>query len=49
MDELQFSEWVDMLGRVTLGIDTRVVNEITPLEEDQTKISTYYDHIYNLV
>ena len=32
-----------------LGSDMSMVNEITPLEENQTKISTDYDHISDLV
>ena len=44
-DECELSEWVDTWHRVTLGTDMSLVNEITPLEENQTKISMGYDHI----
>lgn len=47
-DECQFSKWVDTWDRVTLGIYMCVFNEITPLEDDKTKISIDYDHISDL-
>ena len=48
-DECQLSEWVDTWNQVTHGIDMSVVNEITPLEKNQTEISVDYDHISDLV
>ena len=48
-DECQLLEWVDTWHRVTLGTDMILVNEITPLEENQTEISMDYDHILDLV
>ena len=34
---------------MTFGIDLKGVNEIDHLEDDQTYISTNYDHISNLI
>ena len=34
---------------LTLGIDLKGVNEIDHLEDDQTYISTDYDHISDLI
>ena len=48
-DECELSEWVDTWHRVTLGTDMCLVNEITPLEENETEISMDYDHISDLV
>ena len=48
-DECELSEWVDTWHRVTLGTDMSLVNEITPLEENETEISIDYDHILDLL
>ena len=40
---------VDTWDRVTLGTNFNGVNEIDHLEDDQTHISTDYDHISNLI
>ena len=48
-DECELSERVDTWHRVTLGTDMSLVNEITPLEENETEISMDYDHISDLV
>ena len=48
-DECELSEWVDTWNRVKLGTDMSLVNEITPLEENETRIFMDYDHISDLV
>ena len=42
-------DWVDDWDRVSLGIEPRVVNETTHLEEGHSAISIDYDHILDLV
>ena len=48
-DECELLEWVDIWHRVALGTNMSLVNEITLLEENETKISMDYDHISDLV
>ena len=40
---------VDIWDRMTLGTHLKGVNEIYHLEDDQTYISTDYDHISDLI
>ena len=42
-------DWVDDWDRVSLTLDTRVVIETTHLEEGESTILTYYNHISDLV
>ena len=48
-DECQLSKWVDTWHLVIIGTVISVVSEINPLEENQTEISMYYDHILYLI
>ena len=48
-DECECMDWVDDWDHVSLELDPCVVGETTHLEEGQSVISTYYDHIYDLV
>ena len=48
-DECELLEWVDTWHRVTLGTDMSLVNEITPLEENENEISMDYDQISDLI
>ena len=44
-DDCEYRDTVDTWDRVTLGTNFNGVNEIENLEDDQTHISTEYDHI----
>ena len=48
-DNCEYTYTVDTWDRVTLGTDFIPVNEMDHLEDDQTNISTDYDHISNLI
>ena len=48
-DDCEYIDIVDTWDRVTLGTDFKGVNEIDHLEDDQTHISTDYDHILDLI
>ena len=44
-DDCEYTNIVDTWDRVTLGTNFKGLNEIYHLEDDQTHISTDYDHI----
>ena len=48
-DDCEYTYMVDTWDRVTLGTDLKGDNEIYHLEDDQTYIYTYYDHILDLI
>ena len=48
-DDCEYTDTIDAWDRVTLGTNFKGVNEIYHLEDDQTHISTNYDHISNLI
>ena len=48
-DDCEHMDTVDTWDRVTLGTNFNEVNEIYHLEDDQTHISTNYDHISDLI
>ena len=48
-DDCEYIDTIDTWDRVTLGNDLKGDNEIEHLEDDQTYISTDYDHISNLI
>ena len=48
-DDCEYTDIVDTLDRVTLGTDFIPVNEMDHLEDDQTNISTNYDHILDVI
>ena len=48
-DDCEYTYTVDTWDRVTLGTNFNGVNEIDHLEDDQTHISTDYDHISDLI
>ena len=48
-DDCEYTNTVDTWDRVTLGTSFNRVSEIDHLEDDQTHISTYYDHISDLI
>ena len=48
-DDCEHTDTVDTWDRVTLGTDFKGVSEIDHLEDDQTHISTDYDHISDLI
>ena len=48
-DDCEYTDIVDTWDRVTLGTDFKGVNEIDHLEDYQIHISTYYDHILDLI
>ena len=47
--DCEHTDTVDTWDRVTLGTNFNGVNEIDHLEDDQTHISTDYDHISDLI
>ena len=48
-DDCEYTYTIYTWDRVTLGTDFKEVNKIDHLEDDQTHISTYYDHISDLI
>ena len=48
-DDCEYTDTVDTWDRVTLGTDFNPVKEINHIEDDQTHISTDYDHISDLI
>ena len=48
-DDCEYTYTIDTWDRVTLGTNLNGVNEIDHLEDDQTHISTDYDHILDLI
>ena len=48
-DDCEYIDTVDTWDRVTLGTNFKGVNEIDHLEDDQTHVSTDYDHISDLI
>ena len=48
-DDCEYTFTVDTWDQVTLGTYLKGVNEINHLEDDQTYISTSYDHISDLI
>ena len=48
-DDCEYTYTIDTWDRVTLGTNFNGVNEIDHLEDDQTHISTDYDHISDLI
>ena len=42
-------DWVDGWDRVSLPLDQCAIVELNPLEEDQSSISIYFDHVSDLV
>jgi hypothetical protein len=48
-DDCEYTDTVDTWDRVTLGTDFNLVKEINHIEDDQTHISTDYDHISDLI
>ena len=47
--DCEYTDMIDTWDRVTLGTHLKGVNEIEHLEDDQTHISTDYDHISDLI
>ena len=48
-DDCEYTDTIDTWDWVTLGTNFNGVNEIDHLEDDQTHISTDYDHISDLI
>ena len=48
-DGCESLDWVDGWDRISLPLDQREVVELTPLEEDQSFIFIYFDHVLDLV
>ena len=48
-NDYEYKDIVDTWDQVTLETDFNGVNEIDHLEDDQTHISTYYDHILDII
>ena len=48
-DDCEYKDTVHTWDRVTLGTNFNPVNEIAHIEDDQTHISTDYDHISDLI
>lgn len=48
-DDCEYTDTVHTWDRVTLGTDFNPVKEINHIEDDQTHISTDYDHISDLI
>ena len=49
MGYCEYTDIVHTWDRVTLGTNFKGVNEIDHLEDDETHISTDYDHISDLI
>ena len=44
-DGCELLDWVDGWDRISLPLDQRAIVELAPLEEDQSSISIYFDHV----
>ena len=48
-DDCEYTDTIDTWDRVALGTNFNGFNEIDHLEDDETHISTDYDHISDLI